>query len=157
SAIDTRFFDHAKSEMGGIGKAPGPQYAPEVVADAILYAAAHPKRDFPVGASAVIGPIAEQLAPGAVDRTATALRLEDLVDFGHQPTAHSVSEVPDEGEERSRFGHGRRYSLSTSAQIHPGIATVVTAAGLAVASGLVMTALLAAGVLDRRGRDAGSR
>jgi short-subunit dehydrogenase len=38
SAIDTRFFDHAKTEMGGMGKAPGLHYAPEVVAAAIINA-----------------------------------------------------------------------------------------------------------------------
>lgn len=133
SSIDTRFFDHAKSEMGGLGKAPGPQYAPEIVAEAILYAMQHPKRHFPVGATAIVGPAAEELAPGFVDQRQASLRIEDLVDFGHQPTAESLQEVPDEGEERSRFGHGRRYSLTTSAQIHPRISTGVIGMGLVLA------------------------
>lgn len=151
SAVDTKFFDHAKSEMGGIGKAPGPQYAPAVVADAILYAARHPVRDFPVGASAAFGPIGQRLAPGLADRIEASLPIESFVDFGHQPAAHSVSEIPDEGEERSRFGHGRRYSLTTSAQIHPGIAAGVTATGLA------MAAFLAARLVERRRRDGRDR
>ena len=143
SSIDTRFFDHAKSEMGGLGKAPGPQYAPEVVAEAILYAAQHPKRHFPVGATAIVGPAAEQLAPGLVDRRQAALRIEDLVDFGREPTAQSLREVPEEGEERSRSGHGRSYSLSTSAQTHPSIATGV------IGTSLVLAGFLAARWLDR--------
>ncbi|WP_404864571.1 SDR family NAD(P)-dependent oxidoreductase [Georhizobium sp. MAB10] len=68
SAIDTRFFDHAKTEMGGMGKAPGPHYAPEVVAAAIINAAQHQKRDFPVGATAVFTAAAEQVAPEFVDK-----------------------------------------------------------------------------------------
>jgi short-subunit dehydrogenase len=149
SSIDTQFFDHAKSEMGGLGKAPGPQYAPEVVAKAILYAAQYPKRHFPVGATAVVGPTAEQLAPGFVDRRQASLRLEDLVDFGHQPTARSLQEVPDEGEERSRFGQGRSYSVSTSAQLHPRLSAGV------VGIGLVLAGFLAARWMDQPHRHAG--
>ncbi len=151
SSIDTRFFDHAKSEMGGLGKAPGPQYAPEVVAEAILYAAQYPKRHFPVGSTAVVGPAAERLAPGFVDRRQASLRIEDLVDFGHQPTAQSLREVPDEGEERSRFGHGRRYSLSTSAQTHPGISVGV------IGLGLVLAGFLATRWMDQPHRHATTR
>jgi short-subunit dehydrogenase len=118
SAIDTRFFDHAKTEMGGMGKAPGPHYAPDVVAAAIIHAAQHQKRDFPVGATAVFAAAAEQVAPEFVDKQQSLMKLSDLVDFGHMPEADSLYETPDEGEERPRYGHGRRYSMTTTGQIH---------------------------------------
>jgi short-subunit dehydrogenase len=138
SSIDTRFFDHNKSNMGGLGVAPGPQYAPDVVGDAILYAARHPKRHFPVGSTAVIAPAAERLAPGLVDKRLAGFRLDDLIDFGHRPTAESVHDVPAEGAETSRFGNGRHWSVSTSAQMHP------RASLGAIGLGLVLAAILVA-------------
>jgi hypothetical protein len=132
SSIDTRFFDHNKSNMGGLGVAPGPQYAPDVVAHAILYAARHPKRHFPVGSTAVVAPAAERLAPGLVDKRLAGFRLDDLIDFGRQPTAESVHDVPAEGAETSRFGHGRHWSISTSAQMHPRVSSSVVVLGLAL-------------------------
>lgn len=144
SSIDTRFFDHNKSNMGGMGVAPGPQYAPEVVAEAILYAAAHPKRHFPVGSTAVTAPIGVRLAPGVADRRLASLRVEDLIDFGHQPVAESVDETPDEGRMTSRFGNGRRWSATTSAQMHP---RAWTGGGMLL---LAASALVAVG-LARRG------
>ncbi len=119
SSIDTRFFDHNKSNMGGLGVAPGPSYTPEVVADAIIYAAQHSKRHLPVGSTAVAAPVGQWLAPGAADKRLAALRLEDLVDFGHRPVAESLRNVPAEGHETSRFGRGRRWSASTAAQTNP--------------------------------------
>lgn len=138
AVIATRFFDHAKSEMGGQGQAPGPKYAPEVVAGAILFAAAHPKRDLRVGSMAVFGPLMDRLAPGLMDRAHASLRIEDLVDYGHQPDADSLDEIPSEGNVDGRLGRGRNYSLTTSAQTNPRISAGVMATGLAVAA--VLTA-----------------
>lgn len=145
SAIDTRFFDHAKSEMGGVGKAPGPNYAPEVVADAILYAAQHRKRDIPVGATAAFMPAAASVAPGSIDKRQSQMSLFDLIDYGHMPEAESLDEVPQEGHERSRFGHGRGHSATTSYQTHPG-----TALGIVLAAG-ALVALLASSASRARG------
>ncbi|WP_312184417.1 SDR family oxidoreductase, partial [Massilia timonae] len=52
SGIDTMFAVHAKNYMEKEPKLPSPVYAPELVADAILYAAQHPKRDVFVGGAA---------------------------------------------------------------------------------------------------------
>jgi short-subunit dehydrogenase len=138
SSIDTRFFDHSKSNMGGLGVAPGQQYAPDVVAEAILHAAQHPKRHFPVGSTAALAPAAARLAPALVDKRLASFRLDDLVDFGHQPTADSIHEVPDEGFERSRFGYGRHWSLSTSAQMHPRVSSSAVVLGLALVTFLAV-------------------
>src|SRR3954470_24628701 len=82
SSVDTRFFDHTKSQMGGLGKAPGPQFAAEVVANAILYAAEHSVRHFPVGSSAVFGPTVRRLAPGVAGQVGSSYRLQALVGVG---------------------------------------------------------------------------
>lgn len=49
AAIDTMFTVHAKNYMDKEPKLPPPIYAPELVAEAICYAAEHPKRDIYVG------------------------------------------------------------------------------------------------------------
>lgn len=138
SAIDTRFFDHAKTNMGGMGKGPGPNYAPEVVAKAILHAAEHRKRTIAVGQSAVLGGALAALAPGAVEQGQSALSYETLVDYGHMPEDENLYHAPSEGHERSRFGHGRGFSLTTAVQTHPllSMGAVIAAAGaLALAVG----------------------
>ena len=52
AAIDTMFTVHAKNYMDREPSLPPPIYAPELVAQAILYAAQHPKRDVFVGGAA---------------------------------------------------------------------------------------------------------
>jgi hypothetical protein len=64
--------------MGGMERPPGGLYAPKVVAEAILLAAAHPKRDIAVGWTSAVGGRAAALAPEAV-----MLRLWPAVQPGH--------------------------------------------------------------------------
>lgn len=116
SAIDTRFFDHAKTNLGGMGKAPGPNYAPEVVAEAILYAAEHRKRDVAVGATAALGGPLGALAPAAIEIQQKSWSYDKLIDYGHMPEDENLYDVPEEGHERSRFGRGRGFSLTTAMQ-----------------------------------------
>ncbi|WP_343732761.1 SDR family oxidoreductase [Duganella sp.] len=52
AAIDTMFVPHARNYMKNEPELPAPLYAPELVADAILYAAEHPQRDIFVGGAA---------------------------------------------------------------------------------------------------------
>lgn len=52
AAIDTMFAVHARNYMDKEPALPPPIYAPEIVANAILYAAQHPKRDVFVGGAA---------------------------------------------------------------------------------------------------------
>ncbi|MDR5763533.1 SDR family NAD(P)-dependent oxidoreductase, partial [Caballeronia sp. LZ035] len=49
AGIDTLFVEHAKNYLDYEPKLPQPVYAPEVVAKAILHAAAHPQRDIYAG------------------------------------------------------------------------------------------------------------
>ncbi len=52
AGVDTLFAVHAKNYMDREPALPPPVYAPELVAQAILYAAQHPKRDVFVGGAA---------------------------------------------------------------------------------------------------------
>ncbi len=67
ASIDTPFFEHARSKLGAMPKPPPPVYAPEVVAANVVYAAAHPRREIPVGGSAVGFLLGQRLSPALTD------------------------------------------------------------------------------------------
>jgi short-subunit dehydrogenase len=133
SSIRTRIFDHSKSNLDGQGKGPGPQYAPEVVADAILFAAQHHRRDIAVGSMSAIGGRVGSVAPGLIDLATAAMPYSLLIDQGTEPEADSLNDVPNEGNLYARQGSGRRFSVSTQAQMHP-----VLGLGLAALAGAAL-------------------
>jgi hypothetical protein len=75
ASIDTPFFEHAPSKLGAIVKPPPPVYAPEVVAGNIVYAAEHPRREIPVGGSAVGFILSQRLSPALADAMFSIRRL----------------------------------------------------------------------------------
>src|ERR687889_243332 len=73
ASIDTPFFEHARSKVGAMPKPPPPVYAPEVVADAIVYTAQHPRR-YPRGCCqppASVSPSPRPTAPTTGRTTST--------------------------------------------------------------------------------------
>ena len=75
ASIDTPFFEHARSKLGAMVKPPPPVYAPEVVAATIVYAAGHPRREIPVGASSVGFFLSQRLSPALADALFSIPRL----------------------------------------------------------------------------------
>jgi NAD(P)-dependent dehydrogenase (short-subunit alcohol dehydrogenase family) len=75
ASIDTPFFEHARSKLGAMPKPPPPVYAPEIVADAILYAAEHPRREIPVGGAAVAFMLGQRLSPALTDAVLSVRRI----------------------------------------------------------------------------------
>jgi NAD(P)-dependent dehydrogenase (short-subunit alcohol dehydrogenase family) len=75
ASIDTPFFEHARSKLGAMVKPPPPVYAPEVVAASIVYAAAHPRREIPVGGSAVGFLLGQRVSPALADAIFSVRRL----------------------------------------------------------------------------------
>ena len=75
ASIDTPFFEHARSKLGAMVKPPPPVYAPEVVAASIVYAAAHPRREIPVGGAAVGFILGQRLSPALTDALFSIRRL----------------------------------------------------------------------------------
>ena len=67
AAIDTPLFEHARSKLGAMPKPPPPVYAPEIVADAIVYTAERPRREVVVGDAALGFVAAQQLSPAMTD------------------------------------------------------------------------------------------
>ncbi|MBR8051273.1 SDR family oxidoreductase [Burkholderia vietnamiensis] len=73
AAMDTMFVMHAKNYMNVEAKLPPPIYDPELVADAILFAAAHPRRTLFVGGAAKLASAGAYHAPRLFDRLAATL------------------------------------------------------------------------------------
>jgi len=67
-SIDTMYVEHAKNYMETEPTLPPPVYSPEVVADAILYAAEHQRRDIYVGAAARVFSAGSYYMPRIVDK-----------------------------------------------------------------------------------------
>jgi short-subunit dehydrogenase len=68
AAIDTMFVPHARNYMDVEPKLPPPLYAPEVVAQAILHAAQHPKRDIYAGGAAKLFSLLGRSLPRLTDK-----------------------------------------------------------------------------------------
>lgn len=75
AAIDTPFFEHSRSKLGAMPKPPPPVYAPEIVADAIVYTAEHPRREVAVGGAAVGFVTGQRLSPALTDALLAIPRL----------------------------------------------------------------------------------
>jgi short-subunit dehydrogenase len=73
SAIATPFPDRAKSYMEQEPALPPPQYAPELVAEAILHAAEVPERDIFVGGHAKLTSVLGKFMPRSVDKIMLAM------------------------------------------------------------------------------------
>ena len=88
--LDTPFFHNARAKLGGHQSRPIPPiYAPEVVAETILFAATHPRRNLVVGGQAALAIFLDKLSPGLVDRLMLArgagfrLQTENKPDDGY--------------------------------------------------------------------------
>lgn len=69
ASINTPFFEHARSRLGE-GKTPrpiAPVYQPQVVAEAIIHASEHPKREIFAGGAGKGMDLGGRFAPGLVD------------------------------------------------------------------------------------------
>lgn len=66
-SVDSGYVQHAKNYMDVEPRLPPPLYSPQAVADAILYAAEHPRRDVYVGSAARAMSAFGQNMPGLAD------------------------------------------------------------------------------------------
>lgn len=67
ASVNTPFFNASRNRMEVKPKGPPPFYEPGVVADCVLYAAAHPVRDLYAGGAARMMTMSEALTPRLVD------------------------------------------------------------------------------------------
>jgi NAD(P)-dependent dehydrogenase (short-subunit alcohol dehydrogenase family) len=81
--INTPFWDNARTKLGVKPLGIPPYYEPSLVADAILYAAEHPTRDFLVGDAAKVLDFFERLSPKLVDSLMLLIGFQ--FQHGHEP------------------------------------------------------------------------
>jgi short-subunit dehydrogenase len=135
SSIDTPYRRHAKNYLRNEPKNPWPVYAPEPVAEAILYAAENPIRDIYVGGAGRGLSVASFLVPRLTDRVMESgmfpAQEEDYPSSG----AHTGLDQPSGTllERGGYSGHVSKSSLYTKSSLHPFIAGGLFAAGLGLA------------------------
>ncbi len=135
SAIDTPYREHAKNYLETEPNNPPPVYAPEAVAEAILYAAVHPKRDITVGGGGRAISALAHFAPRLVDK------VMERTMFSMQHSEHPAR-IKDDGlcraagslQERGGYeGHVAETSIYTKAAVRPWISgALLLGAGILV-------------------------
>ncbi len=136
SAVDTPYTDHARNHMDVAPKNPAPVYAPQVVADAVLFCAEHPRRDVVVGGGGKLFSVLEKIAPRLTDRlmeaTMEKIQKSDRPNDGRD----NLFMAPlVEGRERaSNGGKALERSAYTQMALHPAL-SALAALGLVLAVG----------------------
>lgn len=139
SGIDTPIGQHAENHgSGGEAQIPPPIYDPQLVADAILDCAVHPRREVTVGGAGRTQVLFSQHFPGLYEWLAPRVAKGAYAPETPQPTPSNLKWGVGAGRERSgEHPRARKTSLYTAAALHPKT-TAVGLGGLALAVGLLM-------------------
>lgn len=140
SAIGTPFPEHGRNITGSKAVLPKPIYSPELVADAILFAARTPRRAITVGASGRFQVFGATVFPSLFDQLASRM-MGTLVDKDRPVGRVEGNLYEPQGDDGRAEGEqkGRGFSLYTASRIRPG----ATSAVAIVATGAALAALLA--------------
>ena len=139
ASMDTPLFRHARTRMGVEPRPVPPVYDPELVAEAILYAATHPVRELAVGGASAGLRWFQQLSPRLLDAQlrVAGFRAQQEVDHPKGPEAGDNLEAASAGPGAVRGGYGgRRFSLGSWLGMHPA-ARRGAATGAAAVAGLI--------------------
>lgn len=124
SGIATPVAQHAANHQQGEALIPPPVYDPQLVADAILHAAEHPRREIAVGGLGRLQALTVMHFPWLLD-LAGGLFAKTMRDPARAPTpGDNLDTAGTDGRERSAVQHGRRVSLHRHA---PALAAGVAA------------------------------
>lgn len=121
-SVDTPLTAHARNYLDAEPRLVAPVYAPEVVAEAILFAAENPKRDVFVGASSKLFSTAYRHAPRVLDRYMERVMFaRQMADRpARSPDEHALYQPgPALRERGDHAGHVRKSSVYTAASTHP--------------------------------------
>lgn len=139
TSIDTPLPQRARNLMDREPSLPPPVYRPEEVANAILHAAVHPRRDIYVGGAGRLLTLVNQVAPGVIDLlTPVVTAFEKRREPPRNPAGalHAPSQG---GRVRGDApGYVMRTSAYTRASLHPVASTAVLAVGLAALAALAL-------------------
>lgn len=134
SSIATPFPEHARNYMDHAARVPPPVYAPEVVAEAILYAAQHPTRNLTVGSGGRQMALAGAMAPHLADRFFSVAMPRLSRRKGAKSMNDNLHHAGADGHARSDAVSGRGFSVYTEAQKHQGALWTVAAVAFAGAA-----------------------
>lgn len=136
SAIDTPFFEHAKTYLDAPGiRNPPPAYDPALVAKAILHAAEHPTRALVVGFGGYAVSLLGNHFPRLTDwiMEATQVRGQMSENPGRRGRRDNLYAPREDGAETSSLPGGHRStSVYLEAQLHPAV-TIAAVVGIAAA------------------------
>ncbi len=157
SGIHTPFGRHAKNLMDARSKVPPPVYAPELVADAILHAAAHPRRDIVIGGAGRAMTWLSNNAPSLADALFSRAFFKTARDED-RPKRSQNGGFDTHGRAGDLYGDQedamRTFSVWTSLQLRP--EKVLPAGALAGAAGLAAARTLGAPLVAGLGLAAGA-
>jgi short-subunit dehydrogenase len=129
AGIDTPVAQHAINHEEGEAQIPPPIYDPQLVADAILFCATHPKRDLTVGGAGRAQALFAAHFPGLFERLAPAAAKMFVDPTKPQPPTGNLFASADTGRVRSgEHPAARTTSLYTAAAKHSGVTTIAAAA-----------------------------
>ena len=145
AAINTDFAHHARNYTEREPMLPPPLYAPKEVANGILHAAVHPKRDVYIGGAGRVMSILNRVAPALMDQVSKGLIPMSFRDEAPRRPEGALHQAGLDGQVDSDHpGMVRQTSFYTRASLHPAFGIVVAA--LAVAG----VSMLASGKSTKR-------
>lgn len=148
TAIHTPFPENAKNYLPYEPQLPPPLYAPDLVAEAILYSAQNPMRDFFIGEMAKIHSSMALNAPRFYDKM-NELMLDSMQNSGDSAQAQRPDGLYETNSKLHERGARDRFVLEESlyqrAKIHPFVTT-----GVLIGGGIALFSLLS----SRRAKNA---
>jgi short-subunit dehydrogenase len=137
TSIDTPLPHRARNYMDREPTLPPPIYRPEEVAEAILHAAVHPRREIYVGGAGKALSDFKAVAPNVYDVLAPAISAFERRKEKPRDPAGALHAPTGGGQTRGDYpGYVMKTSAYTRAGLHP-LATTMLAAGAAAATALV--------------------
>lgn len=134
AGIDTPYPQHARNYLPQEPKLPAPVYAPEEVANAILFAATHAKRDIYIGSGSRLMSAMNRVAPQLTDQIGARMltRQQTRDEPPRDPTGALYEAGVDGRVHGDHPGYVMRRSFYTRSSMHPVMAgAIVVAAGAA--------------------------
>jgi short-subunit dehydrogenase len=140
AAVDTPFPEHARNFMDAPPRLPQPLYRPEIVADAVLFACAHPRRTIYAGGGGLLSVLMARAAPRLTDAVMEVVGKvvqQKQNDPGDPARRDNLYDPRADGLRGSRDVIARRTSLAVQAQKLPllGLGAGVAVIGAAIAFG----------------------
>lgn len=141
SGIHTPFPEHGRNHMEAPPRIPPIVYGPELVADAILFAATQPRRDIYVGGTGFVQSLIARTFPRLTDRVmeVALVRTQQAPEDPGDPAARDNLFKPrkDGRVEGSQQTFVKRFSLFLEAQKRPLLATAIAGGAVAAAAAAI--------------------